>query len=296
MHDLNDLYYFSQVVEQGGFSAAGRHLGMPKSTISRRIADLEARLEVRLLQRSTRRITLTEIGEAFYQHCLAMVAEADAAFDMVEQRQTEPQGLLRVTCPVSLLNSQVSGLAAEYLALYPKIRLHLTATNRPVHLINEGVDIALRVRFPPLEDEGLVMRKLADSAQLIVAAPALMDGVPALTDPDDIATMPFIDLARDANRHGWKLKGPNGDVRTLGFTPRFICDDLGALARSARAGIGIAQLPDFIVADDLASGKLIRLLPDWDLPTGIVHAVFPSRRGLSPAVRSFVDFLAQRIG
>jgi len=151
MQDLNDLYYFARVVEHGEFAPAGRALGMPKSTLSRRIALLEERLGSRLLQRSTRHFGMTEVGEVYYRHCVAMIAEAEAAQEAIDNTSAEPRGTIRVTCPISLMFSSVAPIISRYLAAHPQVRVQLSATNRRVDVIEEGVDVALRVRFPPLE-------------------------------------------------------------------------------------------------------------------------------------------------
>ena len=292
MHDLNDLFYFARVVEHGGFAPAGRALGVPKSTLSRRVALLEDRLGSRLLQRSSRHFGLTEIGETFHRHCLAMIAEAEAALEAVESNQAEPRGTLQITCPVSLMLSQVAAMVSRFMATYPRVSVRLSATNRRVDVIGEGVDVALRVRFPPLENEGLVMKRLADSRQLLVASPVLLDRILRPRSPSDLAGLPGIDLVRSTTKHAWTLQNTAGDAVDIDFVPRYAADDMFALRQAAIDGIGVAQLPDYIVAEQVGSGALEVVLPKWMLPVGIIHAVFPSRRGLSPAVRCFVDFLA----
>ena len=292
MHDLNDLFYFARVVEHGGFAPAGRALGVPKSTLSRRIALLEDRLGSRLLQRSSRHFGMTEIGETFYRHCLAMVAEAEAALEAVETNQAEPRGTLQVTCPVSLMLSQVAPMVSRFMAAHPLVSVRLSATNRRVDVIDEGVDVALRVRFPPLESEGLIMKRLAESRQLLVASPMLLDRIVHPQSPSDLTRLPGIDLIRSTTKHTWTLQDAAGDVVDIGFEPRYAADDMFALRQAALDGIGVAQLPDYLVAEQVGSGSLEVVLPKWMLPVGVIHAVFASRRGLSPAVRSFVDFLA----
>jgi DNA-binding transcriptional LysR family regulator len=292
MQDLNDLFYFARIVEHGGFAAAARALGVPKSTLSRRISGLEERLGSRLLQRSTRRLGMTEIGETYYRHCVAMVAEAEAAQEAVDKNRAEPRGSIRVTCPVSLMFSPVSRIVSRYLNAFPLVRVQVSATNRRVDVIEEGVDIALRVRFPPLENDGLVMKRLADSRQILVASPTLLDRYGRPTSPSDLGSLPGLDLIHTPAKHAWELRDATGAATSVPFEPRLTADDMFALRQSAEDGVGIAQLPDYIVSDQLVSGVLEAVLPKWSLPIGIVHAVFPSRRGLSPAVRSFIDFLA----
>lgn len=294
MDDLNDLYYFVKVVEHGGFTQAGRALDVPKSTLSRRIAALEAKYDVRLLQRTTRHFTVTETGREFHERCLAVLVEADAAREVIERRHAEPRGIVRVSCPTALLEYRVSELVARFMAIHPQVQVHLEATNRRVDLLSEGFDLALRVRFPPLEDSDLVMRVLADSPQRLVAAPHWLDGRAPLSDPAGLAGAPSLDWG-PARHHVWQLVGPNGEHAQLRHHPRFVTDDMHALRDAAIHGVGIVQLPCMVVEDDLRDGTLVDVLPGWAPKGGVVHAVFPSRRGLLPRVRLLIDFLAEHI-
>ncbi|KVX53254.1 LysR substrate-binding domain-containing protein [Burkholderia cepacia] len=294
MDDLNDLYYFVKVVEHGGFTQAGRALDVPKSTLSRRIAALEAKYDVRLLQRTTRHFTVTETGREFHERCLAVLVEADAAREVIERRHAEPRGIVRVSCPTALLEYRVSELVARFMAIHPQVQVHLEATNRRVDLLSEGFDLALRVRFPPLEDSDLVMRVLADSPQRLVAAPHWLDGRAPLSDPAALAGAPSLDWG-PARHHVWQLVGPNGEHAQLRHHPRFVTDDMHALRDAAIHGVGIVQLPCMVVEDDLRDGTLVDVLPGWAPKGGVVHAVFPSRRGLLPRVRLLIDFLAEHI-
>ncbi|HDR9503136.1 TPA: LysR family transcriptional regulator [Burkholderia cepacia] len=294
MDDLNDLYYFVKVVEHGGFTQAGRALDVPKSTLSRRIAALEAKYDVRLLQRTTRHFTVTETGREFHERCLAVLVEADAAREVIERRHAEPRGVVRVSCPTALLEYRVSELVARFMAIHPQVQVHLEATNRRVDLLSEGFDLALRVRFPPLEDSDLVMRVLADSPQRLVAAPRWLDGRAPLSDPAGLAGAPSLDWG-PARHHVWQLVGPNGEHAQLRHHPRFVTDDMHALRDAAIHGVGIVQLPCMVVEDDLRDGTLVDVLPGWAPKGGVVHAVFPSRRGLLPRVRLLIDFLAEHI-
>ncbi|CAI8693304.1 MULTISPECIES: LysR substrate-binding domain-containing protein [Burkholderia] len=294
MDDLNDLYYFVKVVEHGGFTQAGRALDVPKSTLSRRIAALEAKYDVRLLQRTTRHFTVTETGREFYERCLAVLVEADAAREVIERRHAEPRGIVRVSCPTALLEYRVSELVARFMVLHPQVQVHLEATNRRVDLLSEGFDLALRVRFPPLEDSDLVMRILGDSPQRLVAAPQWLNGRDAPSDPAELAGAPSLDWG-PARHHVWQLVGPNGEHAQLRHHPRFITDDMHALRDAAIHGVGIVQLPCMVVEDDLRNGTLVDVLPGWAPKGGVMHAVFPSRRGLLPRVRLLIDFLAEHI-
>jgi len=294
MDDLNDLFYFVKVVEHGGFTQAGRALNMPKSKLSRRIADLEERHDVRLLQRSTRHFSVTDTGQEFYRHCVAVLVEADAARAVIESKRAEPQGIVRMSCPTALLEYRISPLLTSFMAEYPKVEIHLEATNRRVDVLGEGLDLALRVRFPPMEDSDLVMRVLSDSPQRLVASPNfLKNRMPPLA-PADLAGFASLDWGpiRD---HVWQLTGPNGEEASVMHRPRYITDDMTALRQAALNGVGVVQLPWMVVEEDLQSGALLDVLPGWAPEGGVVHAVFPSRRGLLPAVRMLIDYLATHI-
>lgn len=290
--DLNDLYYYAQVIENGGFAAAGRALGVPKSKLSRRIAMLEQRLGVRLINRSTRHFSVTEIGQTYYEHCKAMLVEAQAAEEAIAATHAEPCGIVRVSCPVAILHAHVGRMLAGFMASHPRVEIHLVATNRVVSPISEGIDLAIRVRPPPLEDSDFVLRVLSDRSQCIVASPRLLSerGTPAA--PADLPAYPSLALGSPQDQHSWMLFGPDGAEAILRHRPRFITSDMIALRRAAVAGVGIVQLPTLMVCDELTAGTLVRLLPDWAPPREIIHAVYPSRRGLLPAVRSLIDCLA----
>jgi DNA-binding transcriptional LysR family regulator len=292
VQDLNDLRFFAEVVEQNGFAAAARKLGMPRSRLSRRIGLLEDRLGVRLVHRSARRFAVTEIGREYYRHCVAVVVEADAAQETIDRLRSEPQGIVRVACPSSMISFQVGEMIVRFMERFPKIEVRLESANRRVDVIREGFDLALRVQFPPLDDSDLVIRKLADSPQRLVASPSVVQGFARPLVPADLSALPS--LAWDPARleHEWHLDGPEGAVSTIRHRPRFVTENMVALRLAALRGVGVCQFPTFVVEEDLRTGRLIDLLPDWAPKAGIIHAAFPSRRGLLPSVRALLDFLA----
>ncbi len=293
MQDLNDYFYFARVIEHGGFAQAARVVGIPKSTLSRRISLLEQRLGVRLIQRSTRRFSMTEIGQVFYQHCLSVLSEAEAAEEAIEHLSGEVRGTIRVTCPLTLLTSSITPIVSRFLKAYPFVTIHLSATNRRISVIEEGVDIALRVRFPPLDSESLVMRHLAESSLVLVGSPELLDKIGRPETPDELTSYPAMSLSKATPKYVWDLHNDDGDTVSISFTPRYMVGDMMALRQGAIDGVGIVELADYLIEDQLRDGTLERLLPAWHSPKGIIHAVFPSKSGLSPAVRSFIDFLGQ---
>jgi DNA-binding transcriptional LysR family regulator len=294
MQDLNDLYYFAQVVDHGGFAPAGRALGLPKSKLSRRIALLEERLGVRLIQRSTRHFSVTEVGRNFHAHCKAMLVEAEAAQEAIEVTRSEPRGIVRVSCPVTLLDALVGEMIAEFLREHPRVQLHLDATNRRVDVVGEGIDVAIRVRPPPLQDADLVMRVLSERSQCLVASPRLLEQVGAPATPADLSRLPSMDLGVPQNEHVWNLYGPDGAHAAISHQPRLVTRGMLTLRSAALAGVGIVQLPTMMIREQIARGELLHLLPAWAPRREIVHAVFASRRGLLPSVRALIDFLAER--
>jgi DNA-binding transcriptional LysR family regulator len=293
MHDTNDMLYFAEVVERGGFAAAGRQLGIPKSKLSRRVAELENRLGVRLLQRTTRKLSLTDVGEVYLRHCVAMRDAAEAAAEAVEQAQTEPRGTIRIACPVTLAQSTVGPIMSLFLARYPLVKVDMRVSNRVVDLIEEGVDIALRVRVTLDESGSLVVKRLGESATVLVASPLQLErqGRPATID--DLAGMDTIAMSAVDGRATLTLQGPGGAVHNLVHKPRYVADDLLTLKYAALQGTGMCFMPDYMCRRELEQGRLVHVLPGWAPRRGIFHAVYPSRRGMVPAVRRFLDFLGE---
>jgi len=293
MQDLNDLYYFVQAVEHGGFAPAGRALGIPKSKLSRRVALLEERLGVRLIYRSTRRFVLTEVGRHYFKHCHAMLVEAQAAQEAIDSLTAEPAGTIRLTCPIGLLNFHVGDMLARFMAQCPKVTLHLEATNRRVDVLGEGVDMAIRVRPEPFEDSELTLRVLSDRGQCLVASPALIDRMGAPDKPEDLQDWPSLSRAMPQENHSWLLENADGKAVTVHHKPRYISTDMPSLKSAALAGVGVVQLPILMLPEELGNGSLVSVLPGWQPPREVIHIVFPSRRGMLPSVRALIDFLAE---
>lgn len=286
--DLNDLVYFAEVVAHGGFAAAGRALREPKSKLSRRISGLEARLGVRLLERSSRRFRVTDVGQSFYERCKAMVAEAERAEAVVAEAQSEPHGVIRMSCPTGLVEP-ISGLLNQFMERHPKVRLQLVAIDRPVDLIEERIDVALRVRTSLEGDASLTMRSLGNSVRILVASPQTASRIAGIGDLKNHPTLVTSDEPGDVD---WHLETEDGQRHVHSHTPRMGCADFTAVRAAAVAGLGIALLPDHNCRQALDEGKLVRVLPAWRGIRGLVHLVFTTRRGLPPAVRKFIDSLA----
>nr|WP_200863297.1 LysR substrate-binding domain-containing protein [Rhizobium freirei] len=286
--DLNDFAYFAEVVAHGGFAAAGRALREPKSKLSRRVAGLEARLGVRLIERSSRRFRVTDVGQSFYKHCKAMLAEAERAETLVAEAQSEPHGVVRMSCPTGLVEA-ISPLLMQFLDRYPKVRLQLVVIDRPVDLIEERIDVALRVRTSLDSDASLTMRSLGESVRILVTNPQLASKI---ADIDDLKHFPTLATTEDQGEIDWYLTTNDGRTHILRHAPRMGCADFSAVRSAAMAGLGVALLPDHTCRQALDSGSLVRVLPAWSGMRGLVHLVFTTRRGLPPAVRKFIDSLA----
>ncbi|MCH4564763.1 LysR substrate-binding domain-containing protein [Halomonas sp. EGI 63088] len=295
MQDLNDLYYFAQVVDHGGFAPAGRALGVPKSKLSRRIAQLEERLGTRLIHRSTRHLSVTELGQAYYRHCVAMLVEAEAAEELIQRNLALPRGTVRLSCPPSLLHYLITPLLVRFMRQCPDVEVQVEATSRRVDVVREGFDMAIRVRFPPLEDSDLAMKVLSRSPQRLMAAPGLFGGTPLPRAPSDLAQLPSLDFEQVDKQHVWELDGPDGMTAQIRHRPRLVTDNAETLHQAALNGLGVVKLALLVAGRDLQAGRLVDVLPGWEPRGGILHAVFPSRRGLLPSVRALLDFLGDNI-
>jgi DNA-binding transcriptional LysR family regulator len=287
--DLNDYAWFAEVVAHGGFAAAGRALRQPKSKLSRRIAGLEARLGVRLIERSSRRFRVTEVGQAFYERCRAILLEAEQAEAVVAEAQAEPHGRIRMSCPTGLIEV-ISTIMPAFLNRYPKVGLQILALDRAVDLIEERIDVALRVRTALTSDAALTMRTLGYSRRILVTSPQMAGRV--RSDVASLADLPMLGTSDDPGEIEWHLEHADGERQIVRQEPRMTCGDFSAVRAAAAAGLGVALLPDHVCTDLLASGALVHILPDWGGQPGIVHIVFTTRRGLPPAVRALIDHLA----
>ncbi|WHS57829.1 LysR substrate-binding domain-containing protein [Pseudomonas sp. G2-4] len=292
MQDLNDLYYFAKVVESGGFAAAGRLLGIPKSRLSRRIAELEARLGARLLQRTTRQLKLTAVGERYLRHCQAMLLEAEMADEAVASMSSEPRGRLRVSSPVGLAHQVLPVAISAFLAKYPQVQLEMILVNRRVDLVSEGIDVALRVRDVGDEDPLLLTRRLRQARLIVVASPALIEGR-RIETPEDLKQLPVLGALEADRLVHLRLLNTDGQRVELALEARLGIDDFVVRQACVLAGLGFTLLPGMYCEQELQDGTLVELLPGWSLPDGWLQAVYPHRRGMLPAVRAWIDHLVE---
>lgn len=292
MENLNELAYFAAVARHGGFAAASRALKVPKSKLSRHVAALEARLGLRLIERSTRRFVVTALGHEYLAHCEAMLAEAEAAAEVAARGRSEPRGAVRISMPLGL-SVTLAPLIPPFLARYPEIDLQIVTTNRRVDLLAERVDIAIRIR-PGLDtDQALTVRAFGRSTQVLVGAPDLVSRIGAPGSVTELGKFPALAHSEEAGQQSWLLFGPEGSEVTHRFRPRLASIDFHYLMAAAIAGTGIALVPDEICGRALQRGKLLRLLSEWHGGRSIKHLVFTSRRLMLPAIRTTIDFLAE---
>jgi DNA-binding transcriptional LysR family regulator len=290
MRDFNDLQFFAAVVVNRGFSAAARVLGVPKSRLSRRVALLEERLGVRLLDRTTRGLGLTEVGQQVFEHARAAVIEAEAAEEAALRMQTEPRGLVRLSCPLGF-QDEIAGALPGFLAAHPQLRVQCIATNRRVDLIHEGVDVAIRVRERLDTDADLQMKRIGVSRRFLVASPNLLATAGVPTSPADIVNFPVLHQEEQSGGT-WLLTSGSGETRSVPIEPRLASGSFDILMAAACQGAGIALLPATYCEKALATGVLVRVLPEWSASDGILHLIFVSRRGMLPGVRAVIDFAA----
>lgn len=285
---------FIAVADGGGMTRAGDLLGLSPAVVSKRIANLESRLGARLLNRTTRRVTLTDEGRMYLERCRTIVEQIEDVEGALRGRQSEPRGVLRVTAPASFGRSHVSPWVPEFLAAYPSVELHLHLSDKIVDIVEEGVDVA--VRIGGLRDSSLVARWLAPNRRVVCASPDYLRAHGRPQRPEDLAEHDCLvfNPSRASHQH-WRFKGPRGEqaVRVHG---RLVCDIGEVLRDSAIAGIGIAMISIWVVAEDLRAGRLLPVLEDFPLSDADIHAVYPHRRGLSPKVRVWIEHLAQKYG
>ena len=293
---LDDWALFAAVAEHGGFAAAERASGIPKSRLSRRVATLEAELGVRLIQRSTRRFAITPVGEQVLQHARAMLAEAEAARGLVHEQTLQPRGTVRLACPPALLNAAVGAQLCAFLNAWPQVQLQVEATNRNVDVWHDGIDLALRVRAADAvlpQDE--VVRNLALSPHLLVAAPRLLAASAPPTTPAELSRLPTLGLGNSPDARVWRLRRANADADEVDHVhqPRLVVDDAAALLQAALAGVGCAVLPRLLAHDALQSGALQQLLPGWTAPPGLIQVAYASRKGVRAATRQLLAALGE---
>ncbi|MEO6773060.1 MAG: LysR family transcriptional regulator [Kofleriaceae bacterium] len=289
--DLNDIVVFTKVAETKSFTGAAEALGLPKSTVSRKLAQLEERLGVRLVQRTTRKLALTEIGEMYYQRCKDIVHDVLEAENLVTDLQATPRGRLRLSATVDFSTRWLGDIVASFLAQHPEINIELEASDQVVDLIEDGFDVA--VRFGPMPESTLIARRLCTLSLVLAASPTYAANTP-LASIDDLDAAEHVLFTPTPAMNAWTLYDGE-QTYEFGRPARFASNNYGAVRDVALAGGGVALLSEFMIAEDLATGRLVRVLPAWRTRLTEVHAVYPARHNLPPRLALFLDHLAKSL-
>lgn len=289
--NLKRLAYFTAVVETGRFTAAADRLGITKAVVSQQVARLEREFRTTLLTRTTRKVAATDAGKSFYQRCALILKEAGNAFDELAEVAAEPSGTLRLTATLDYGITAVVPAIGEFTRRYPLCKVDAVFSDQPLDLMSGHIELAIRVGW--LTESNLQARQTDTFRQLLVAAPCWQPAMARTTQPQDISQLPFV--ANTALREPTHWRFALGEQQQdVSVTSTISLDSTLAVREAVRLGSGLSVLPDYAVAQDLKEGRLVRLLPQWELPSGGIHAVFPTARFRPAKVRAFVDLLLER--
>lgn len=292
MDDLKRMVIFCNVVETGSFTGAARRLGIAKSAISKHISVLEDNLGARLLNRTTRKLSLTDVGEQYYQSCRKMVAAVEEARQCVTSTQEKPSGTLKVSCPASFGISHITPLLHEFLQMHPSLNAELLLDDNILDMTEHGIDVAIRVGW--LRDSSLHAKKLRDAPRLLCASPIYLERMGTPTEPNDLVNHEWIifTLLPTPYKVTFTRRLKSTSIQIKG---RMKINNGSAVRALLLAGAGVAALSDFLVADDIASGDLVRLLPEYHIAQAGIYAMYHEQRLQQVKIRKFIDFLAQRL-
>ena len=293
MHIFDDHYYFYLVVKHGGFSAASEATQITKSKLSRRILELEERFNIKLIQRTTRHFQVTPLGQQFYEECQKVVNQIECSENVLLQQKSEPQGLVRISCPNVMLQFQIRPILNAFLQQYPKVQLELELTSRRVDVLHDNIDIAIRTSFNPNVDSSLIVRDVVKTTHCLVASQSLLQGH-TIQHYQELAQYPALALGLMKNQYTWHLQHlTTGETVNFHFDPRLKCNDLAGVYYAVKDGLGIADLPVLSVQEDLKNGDLIQVLPDWQSNIGTVQLVYASRKGQRLVIEKLIESLIQ---
>jgi DNA-binding transcriptional LysR family regulator len=291
MDRLTEMEAFATVVDQGGFTDAAKKMGISKSAVSKHVSSLEARLGARLLNRTTRRVSPTEIGLAYYDRARRVLNDAGEADALVSAMQSEPSGLLRISVATDFGVNHLSPILSRFLHQFPEIQINMVLNNRYVELISEGFDLAVRVG--DLEDSTLRARKLTDTTKRMIASPNYLQRYGTPRRIDDLSDHKLLHYSNQASGNVWKVTAPSGEKRQVRTAGWLTVNDGQSLLNAAMSGLGIAFLPSFLYADALDHGKVVEVLPELPTESMGIYAVYPPGRFTQPKVRAFIDFLVR---
>lgn len=289
--DLNDYYYFVHVVEKGGFTRAAEALGIPKSRLSRHIVQLEERLDTILIQRTTRQSRITELGEVFYQHARAAIDQVELAEASLARRRNVLSGNVTLSCSVGVAQFALKELVARFLKHNPQVTVLQQVTNQNVDLVGAGVDMSIRGHTEALPDSTLIQRPLASVDWHLFASPDYTQNEGPIATPSDLANQQTLSLGWQTPGDRWQLEHTSGTRAEQQISPRLKSEDMATLKAAATAGLGIVALPAYTCRNELASGQLVRVLPEWHTGRAILSLVMPRRSGYTAPVEALRQFL-----
>jgi DNA-binding transcriptional LysR family regulator len=290
---LGSMKMFVAVVEGGSFAAAADKLEISRAMVSKQIQKLEEHLGTRLMNRTTRRLSLTETGRAFYERSVQIVSDVEEAEQIAGQMTRDPQGVLRVTIPLSYGQHRLAAIIGDYIHAYPRVQLDISLSDRKVDLVDEGFDLAIRIGALPQSD--LIARKIGGVRSIVCAAPSYLARMGAPEFPADLGAHACLGYTLTGTGADWRLEASHGAVVVVPISGPIRADNGDIIRLAALRGAGIVFQPHFIVGDDIEAGRLVRLLPEWQSAELGVYAVYPSRKHLSAKVRTFVDFLVEAL-
>ena len=291
--DLNDAFYFVQVVEKGGFSAAARFLNVPKSRLSRRVRLLEDDLGVRLLQRTSRIVTTTEIGEEYYRHARNALARFETAETAVRRKTNTIGGTVTVSCSVGMAQFGLDQILPRFLQDNPGVTVVQRASNQMEDLIKGGIDVAIRGHMDTLPDSSLIQVRLARVEWHLFGSPEYVDALGSVDEPAVLADQTALVLGRPRETHQWLLTDESGQTASVPCKVRFASDDMSTLKNAAEMSLGLVALPSYVCRSEIEAGTLVRVLPNWTAGRPQISLLMPTRRGMLPAVEAFLDCLKQ---
>lgn len=293
MSGTDELAVFCAVAETGGFSAAARRLEMSKSAVSKTVRKLENRLGANLFHRTTRRISLSEAGETYYNHARLAMRQLEAARDAVTSLRAEPQGRLRMTAPMSMGLTRIADVVADFLDHYPKMSVDLHLDDGRVDLIGGGFDLAIRVGELP--DSTMVARPIGKMPALLVASPAYVEKHGAPATPEEVAEHECLLYSHAFDNNTWQFTGQDGHTERIAVTGRYKVNSSIALRRAVLGGLGISRIPQYLIKEDLENDRLVHLLPDYDMDSATIHAVYPEPEFIPQRARLFVEFVTEAL-
>jgi DNA-binding transcriptional LysR family regulator len=295
VHSFDDYYYFYLVVKHGGFSAASEASNITKSKLSRRILDLEAKFNVTLIQRSTRHFKVTPLGQEFFEECAKIIEQADNAQNVLLKQEIELQGLIKISCPPVMMEHQIRPILNQFLKKYPKVRVELALTSRRIDVLHDDIDLAIRTNFSSNEDSSIIVRDVIKTTHCLVISPELL-GDREIQHVTELCEFPTIVLGTDKQHYHWHLHHiQQREEIDIPLQPRVKSNDLMGAYYAVLDGLGIADLPYLTVERDIASGRLIHLLPEWCSNIGVVQLVYASRKGQRLVMEKLIEDLVEGI-